>query len=118
MKSLKNKKGFTLIEMIISLAILAILAAAFLGVFTSGYSGILSAGKYSQTGYVGQRAMENRIAGISVAGIPNVTSSTVSNASVSINFGVASTVTVTGKIELINCDDGKHKVELATFIPN
>ena len=118
MKLLKSKKGLTLIEMIISLAILAILAAAFLGVFTSGYTGILSAGNFSQTGYIGQRAMENRIAGLSVTGIPNVTSSAVNSETVTIDFGGSTTVSVTGKIEVIICDDGRHKVELATFIPN
>lgn len=116
MKFLRNKRGITLIEMVIALAIFGLISVSFLGMFTSGFKGVTSAGKYSKAGYVGQKAMENTLGGIPVAE-PYVTSSTVSSVPVSMNFAGTS-VTVTGKVELINYNDGKYSIELATFIPD
>lgn len=51
MKSGENmkKRGMTLIEVIISLAILAIIAVSFLSIFTSGFSLIFKFGRKSKT---------------------------------------------------------------------
>jgi prepilin-type N-terminal cleavage/methylation domain-containing protein len=117
MKLLKNNNGLTLVEIIISIAILGIIAVTFLGMFTVGFKGIMSAGKNSQAGYVNQKAMENRIVDLPVTGEANVTTSTDNGESVTINFEGVS-ITVDGKIEMVHFDDTKYKLDYATFIPN
>jgi prepilin-type N-terminal cleavage/methylation domain-containing protein len=47
-RALCNKKGMTLVEIIVAIAILGIMAAAFLTVFVSGYSVIFSMGRKTQ----------------------------------------------------------------------
>lgn len=58
---LQNKKGFTLIELIISIAILAIITTAFLTMFTSGIVGISNSGKKSVDHYTAQSQIESNI---------------------------------------------------------
>lgn len=56
--SLKNKKGFTLVEIIVAIAILAILAVVFLPIMTMSYSHIMKTGRKSQKLYEAQNTME------------------------------------------------------------
>lgn len=56
--SLKNKKGFTLVEIIVAISILAILAVVFLPIMTMSYSHIVKTGKKSQRLYEAQNVME------------------------------------------------------------
>jgi len=58
---LKNKRGFTLIEVILSIAILAIISIAFLSMFTSGVVGISNSGKKSVSHYTAQNQIESNI---------------------------------------------------------
>ena len=60
LKTLKqnNKKGFTLIEIIVSIAIIGILAVALLSVFTSGYSTIFSMGRKTESSNEAQAFIE------------------------------------------------------------
>jgi prepilin-type N-terminal cleavage/methylation domain-containing protein len=118
MKLLKSKQGLTLVEIIISIAILGIIAVAFLGMFTVGFKGIMSAGRNSQAGYIGQRAMENKIVGIDVTET-NVTTSSEPVVDFTINFeGVADPVEVDGEIQRIHFDDTHYELDYATFIPD
>jgi prepilin-type N-terminal cleavage/methylation domain-containing protein len=117
MKLLKSKQGLTLVEIIISIAILGIVAVAFLGMFTVGFKGIMTAGRNSQAGYIGQRAMENRIVDIEVTET-NVTIIPETEKTLTINFeGVADPVEVDGKIQRIHFDDTHYELDYATFIP-
>lgn len=58
----KSTRGFTLIEIIISIAILGIIVVALLPVFTAGFKGIASAGNKSKTSYQSQDLTEVKIA--------------------------------------------------------
>ena len=60
-KRKKNNKGMTLIEIIIAMAILAIIGVTFLNVFGSGYIGIVSGGKHTKTAYKAQQLVEKEI---------------------------------------------------------
>lgn len=57
----KITKGMTLIEIIISIAILGILAVSFLSMFMMGFSGITSAGNRSKAEYAAQTKVEENL---------------------------------------------------------
>jgi prepilin-type N-terminal cleavage/methylation domain-containing protein len=109
-----KKKGFTLIEIIVSLALIGLMAIIFIPIFNFGYSGILSAGKHSKAGYLGQQAIENYLAGNAVT-VPNTVTNTTPNVSVSINFQ-GTIITVTGVIKSVSYEDGRYQVDVSTFI--
>lgn len=58
MKLLKNKKGMTLVEIIIAFALLAILTSAFLLIFSSSLVNILNFGEKSKSLATANQAME------------------------------------------------------------
>lgn len=55
--------GLTLIEILIGLAILAVMALSFTALFTSSFAGIFSAGRKSTALFQAQQQMEQKIAG-------------------------------------------------------
>jgi prepilin-type N-terminal cleavage/methylation domain-containing protein len=57
----KSQKGFTLIEVILAIAILAIISVAFLTMFTRGIVGIKNSGKKSTSHYTAQSQIESNI---------------------------------------------------------
>ena len=59
--SVHRKKGFTLIEIILAIAILAILIIAFTPSFMTAFRWITDAGKNSATMYNSQNVLENLI---------------------------------------------------------
>jgi len=56
-----TQKGFTLIEVILSIALLGIISVAFLTMFTSGIVGITNSGKKSISHYTAQSQIESEI---------------------------------------------------------
>lgn len=58
---LNNQKGLTLIEIILSMAILGILAITFLTMFSSGFRSIIKAGDKTVAAYDAQQSMTNKI---------------------------------------------------------
>jgi len=58
-KSLKNKKGFTLVEIIVGLAILGILSVVFLSLFTTAYFIIGSSDIKTDLKFDGEKIIEN-----------------------------------------------------------
>ncbi len=58
MKNTYSSRGMTLIEIVVSLAILGVLIASFLGVFTSGYRYITKAGDQSVISFQNQESIE------------------------------------------------------------
>ena len=57
-----NKRGFTLIEIILAIAIIGILAVVFIPLFTSGYIMIVKNAETSDTLFSNQDAIEQEIA--------------------------------------------------------
>lgn len=117
-----NKKGFTLLELIVSMAIIGLLAVSFLQMFTFGLSGIFSAGKYTKAQYIAQQAIENKLAGLSVSLPQYITAPVDTNLTVTLKFqhsGQADVnIVINGKIKKIKYDNGKNRVDLATFLPD
>lgn len=62
MKKYSNQKGLTLVEVIVTLAIISIIASSFLTLFTTGFKGIFTAGNRSKAMYAAQKTMESIIA--------------------------------------------------------
>lgn len=75
MGKMKNiKKGMTLIELIVCLALIGIIAVTFLPMFTAGIKYIANAGNKSQTIYVSQDQTENKLLnGASTTSTDNIT---------------------------------------------
>ena len=60
-KILKSEQGFTLVEVIVALAILMIIVFAFTQLFTTSFSGIFVAGRKSESLFNVQADMDNAI---------------------------------------------------------
>jgi len=58
---LKNKKGFTLVELIISIAIISILVVSFLPLFSTSFKWIADAGRKSDALFNSQDVSEEKI---------------------------------------------------------
>jgi len=102
-----SRSGMTLIEVIISMAILGILSVVFLTIFTSGYIGVSSAGKRTEVGYEAQKAIEELII-----------SGDTETETITIFFQDGPTLVVDGnKIEK-EINNGEHSINITTFIPN
>lgn len=99
MQIMHDKKGFTLVEVILSLAILGILCIAFLPAFTSGFKGIFRAGQNNRELFVAQKEMENIIDVDSI----------VTNGQLDIEFSGTTTISLDGQ----NVSNGS----LRLFIP-
>lgn len=102
---MKIKKGLTLIEVIISLAILGIVAVVFLTIFNSGNKNILRAGKRTEDILSIQEKVDNRIKN-DVSGGKKVK---VTIPNVILNREI--------KGRMINVK-GDNKIEITTFVPN
>jgi len=96
-----RKKGMTLVEIIVSIAILGIIAVAFLPVFTTGFSSVFHAGNKSEALYRAQQDMEGLIADKTITASPPVenTDKMTITKTVSIN---SVTINAAGGIALAN----------------
>lgn len=102
-----KSSGMTLIEVIISIAILGILTIVFLNMFTSGYIGVVNAGKRTIVGYDAQKAVEE-----------SMTSLSAGYETIEINFSDGPTFIIDGhKIEK-EVISGNQSIKITTFIPN
>ncbi|MBS4007794.1 MAG: prepilin-type N-terminal cleavage/methylation domain-containing protein [Clostridium sp.] len=59
--TLSGEGGFSLVELLIALAVLSIAIFALTGLFTGSYSNIFAAGRKSQAIFRAQEAMESRL---------------------------------------------------------
>lgn len=104
---LSNEKGFTLIEIIISLAILGMIVISFTTAFTSSFSGIFSSGKKSQALHEAQTKIDRKINSV-----------TTGRDILKIKFLGVPEITIQGKKEIVNVEYNDRSVSLTTFIPN
>jgi prepilin-type N-terminal cleavage/methylation domain-containing protein len=107
----KSKKGMTLIEIIISIAILGILAVSFLTLFVTGFSGITGAGNRSKAQYNVQTKIEEEL---------NSSTSPAGTDTIIINFLNSTTdkIEVQGKIKAENTIFNGKKANITFFKPN
>ena len=103
-----TKKGMTMIELIVSLAILGIIAVTFLSIFVSMFRGIMNAGHRGKAAFSAQQSIENSIA-------TNIKDGT---ATLKITYNGTTEVTIQGKNQSGTATSGTSSVTVRVFIPN
>lgn len=103
-----NQEGLTLIEVIISLAILGIMIVAYLTVFTSGFTGIMRAGHRAEAAYDAQQEQTQKI----------MESSTfVGNDDITLNFDGGTSVTLDVSFMESSVDVNGNTSVMKSFVP-
>lgn len=106
------KKGFTLIEVILSIAILAIISLSFLTMFTNGTIGIAGAGKKSVSHYNAQNKIESNISDSSILSDSAVTNTP--SVRINLNFSGKPYSAIGRKVDVLYIYGSKSK-KLTTF---
>lgn len=112
MWKINYESGFTLVEIVVALAVLMILLVPFTFLFTSSFTNIFAAGNKNQALYDVQKELENEINSSSAVGIDIL----------QIDFPtVIQSIRVGGKIITIEKEysrgTNKENVELKAFVP-
>lgn len=117
MKKMKDSRGFTLIEVIISIALVGIISISFLTLYTSAYSGIAKAGHRTSTVQIGKASIEDALAQQNVAGLADTGGT---NATISIQYqgNAAANFTASGKQVSTTKTYSGNTVTIVSFIPD
>lgn len=105
-----NNKGFSLIELLVSVTLLFILAAGFIPLLTHSYTNILSAGEKNKSANLAQGEIEQLFSVGTTDDIDVIAISFVDGKNVT-------TIEVTGKKISIEKGTGDNKVIYDVFIP-
>lgn len=107
--------GLTLVEIIISIAILAIIAVSFLAVFMNGYRNTTRAGYKSKADYNAQQAIENYLTGASYDPAISLSSTTTSVTVVLKTDPIGGPMVVVGKEITVISQSGDSASTMITF---
>jgi prepilin-type N-terminal cleavage/methylation domain-containing protein len=113
-KKFNKRKGFTLVEIIVSLAIIGIISVAFLSMFAFGTNNIIMSGKNSSSNFNAQAILESNISDATI------TSSEITRTPVSIKLYKSRVLYTTidgNNIQVIYPYSSSTKT-LTTFISN
>ncbi|HHY10081.1 MAG TPA: prepilin-type N-terminal cleavage/methylation domain-containing protein [Firmicutes bacterium] len=112
---LKTEKGFTLVEVVVALLVLAVITAAVVGIYNSGLLAIFQSGKRTEAIYEVQAKLDQAIS----KGIAEVAET---DPPLKIHFqGLEKPIEIEGKIVTKDSDTAfgpqKRKVSASVFIP-
>ena len=113
MKSINNKKGMTLVEIVVSLAIFGIMMVAFLNMFLTSYEITIRAGARSDTVAQISSEMENSLSSFGGTG----TDISIANEEISIDYDDGQETIDTIKITGEATNDKNQSVELVYYLP-
>lgn len=101
---MKKRKGLTLLEVVISMALIGMVAVVFLSIFTTGNSNIFKAGKRTTQILSAQEKIDSKIKTNSDEGIEEV----------EVNIPGIATIKIKGTY-VTETEDG---ITITTFVPN
>ncbi len=111
MKKHQNEKGFTLIEVVVSLAIIGIMAVSFLSIFSGSLVGVVKSGKIGTAVYTAQTDAEDQL--------ENSVYSEDSSTTITVNWE-SENLSVDGNLKTIEADvpndQNDNKTKLQVFI--
>ncbi len=114
-----NEKGFTLIELIVAIALFAIVLVAFLSIFTMAQTNIFRGGHRSKNTYQIQQTAENIMNTNSIAayGVTNPSATAVSS-NLQIVFPSVTTLNVPGDTVTIQYNHTNIPQQLVIYLPD
>ena len=116
MLNLEYKKGITLVELIVSMAILGIIVITFLNLFVFGYTHVIGAGHKTTASFLAHQAAEIKIAG--GATDPNVhVSFNPTTITIQLPAPPAATMTKSGEEISFEVEQNGKVVNVTTFLP-
>ncbi|WP_416197891.1 MAG: hypothetical protein ACFWUA_10025 [Sporanaerobacter sp.] len=120
LKNICNKKGFTLIEVILSISIIGILSVVLLSCLPNNYKNIISSGTRTKSVFNAQEKIDKAIKNISV--VDGDSQLSKQSETINIKFSnsdrnIISTGPITGNIVTSNSND-KKAVTIITFVPS
>ena len=110
MKLFYGKKGFTLVELIASIAIISIVTISCLPLFLTSYKNIVTSGSKTKTVFDVQTKIDSAIQNVN-SGSTNFTSAV---AQINIQFSDGNIASIPGKAITVN----NALAPLTTFVPN
>ncbi len=117
--AMKNTKGFTLIEIILAMALFAIILVAFLSIFTTGQINIFRGGKRSQNTYQIQQTAESIISTNSIGAYTSTNpSATATASSLQIVFPLVTTLDIPGNTITIQYTHANIPQQMVIYLPD
>ena len=107
-KKFNKRKGLSLIELVVSVAILGVVAIAILQLFGSGFVNIVGAGNHSKAQYLAQDVIEQDLNDRTITSTSNTMQITLHDRIIS----------VTGDIKTEQADIGRGSVSVEYFKPS
>lgn len=109
-KMLNNEKGVTLIELIISIAIMGIILISFLGVFSSSFKSIISAGNKSEAVFMSHEEVASVISG------EETDENNTKYTTLSINLPDGQKIEIDGKTITVESNKNRGSSSIKTFV--
>lgn len=113
-----SRKAFTLIELIVTIAILMITVAAFLSLFAFGFKTVIQGGDKTKIGFNSQEAAEQIIAGMTLPSESPAETSIPVSTTLTVNLNSPGPVNISGNDFEIVANEKDQTIVVDVFVPN